>query len=472
MRRITYHSAVLLCLVLGVFSGCSDGSDDSQSGGSGQILFITDLHFDPYSEPSAFPRLDAQGHEEWKGVFLDTPLNWGAYGKGTTPWMFFSILDQLKAKASRADFVVFLGDTLAHNFDQSYFTLSASQDRARMQAFTLKTYRFFYESLAEALPGKTIVFALGNNDYYCGDYQIQPSGPLLADLSGLASSHLNLSAEDRAAFDQTFPRGGYYAMDFPAHPHLRLIVLNAVFFSAYYSNRCGSEPDTSPGQEELEWLHSQLEDARQSGRLVWLMLHIPPGLNIFGTINDHLVDGRIEEVDDFWREEFGSGIRILMREYSDVLAASFSGHTHQDDFRAAADSPVFDKIVPALSPVFANNPGFVLVSYDSADPYKLDYRTFYMDLTANRHSPFHRETWLAEYGYQSTYQVGELGYDSLSLLHQLTYEQADIRRTFEGFYDVSNAANEPMSDPDHFQAYWCGQSFWSAAEFLGCYNSR
>lgn len=462
------RAVVLVFLAFGV--GCSNGDRDVDY--TGKVLFITDLHFDPFSNPSIFSQLDEGVVEGWNAIFSGIDQDLGSYGKGTTPWMFFSILKQLKAQAAGVDFVVFLGDVLAHDFNETYFNLAGTSDRDRMQAFTLKTYQFFYSALSEALPGKRIIFALGNNDYYCGDYQVEPDGPFLSDLSPLVASHLALSPVEQQEFNQSFRRGGYYSMQLPGRQEHQLLVLNAVLFSIDYTNGCGKEPDVDAGWEQLRWLRSELQNARELNQPVWMLLHIPLGLNIFSTIHGHLVNGEISQVEDFWREEFASEMQQLMMEYSDVVQASFSGHTHQDDFRVIGDTGILNKIIPSLSPVFDNNPGFIVLSFGGESLERLDYRTYYLDLLANQDASFDREQWRLEYDFSSTYQVGHMSVESLAALNRLIYDEEWVRRKFEDFYDVSNAENSPMSDGDRAQAYWCGQSQWSADDFLTCYYDR
>lgn len=465
LRRIS----ALLGLLLLVCTGCGGGSEDSASPAPAKILFISDVHLDPLGDPALFSELDTRPAQEWREILSRTPFDWGAYGEETTPWMFFSMLDRIQEVGAQADFVVFLGDLLAHNFEQKYCDLAGSCDAARLHAFILKAYHFFYESLGRAVPGKKIIFTLGNNDYDCGDYEIQPSGPLLAGLSPLVSNHLELSAEEQSSYDETFPRGGYYSLSFPGRSNLRLIVLNAVFFSVNYTNNCGFEPDTAPGQSQLEWLENQLEETRRAGEQAWLLLHIPPGLDIYSTIHDHLHQGGMDGADSLWREEFGRAMQALLSRYADTTAALFSGHIHRDDFRLGP-AGVFGKIFPALTPVYGNNPAFALLSFAAEEGHDLDYSIYYLDLPANQDKPYGNEQWRQEYRFKPEYGLGGMSFDSLLILHQTMANDSGPRQSYEEFYDVSNEAAQPMPDPDRFRAYWCGQSEWLEADFLACWN--
>ena len=452
--------------------GCNSTTNVSQTTQTGQVLFISDLHFTPFSDPTVFDRLVNRTAEEWEDIFRSTPLNWGDYGQGTTAWLFLSIMENLKTRAAQADFVVFLGDVLAHHYKRDFYKLYGCEDRTALEAFIYKTYQFFYLSINKALPDKKIIFTPGNNDYYCGDYEIQPNGKFLADLAKLSSEYLDLGTDDQSAYNLTFPKGGYYKMNFPGRPGQEIIVLNNIFYSSNYSNACGSEPDEIAGWEELEWLKNQLETARKENRRVWLMQHIPLGLNIFGTVSKHLKNGRIDQALNFWQDDFAIAMQTILTQYSDVITATFSGHTHQDDIRVDAEKGLFTKIVPSLSPVFDNNPGYILASYSADDMSILDYQVIYLDIEQYKNATFGQEQWLAEYGYLATYGIQGVNTCSLDYLHQLYQDQIDLKDKYETLYDVSNTTNDPMPNADSFQAYWCGQSEWLAGGFMDCFDGR
>ena len=71
------------------------------------------------------------------------------------------------------------------------------------------------------------------------------------------------------------------------------------------------------------------------------------------------------------------------------FAGQFYAHIHKDDFHlqfgneAAPDglaSKSFALLVPSLSPIYRNNPGFRVVSLDTETKTLVDYKQYYMDL--------------------------------------------------------------------------------------------
>ena len=72
-----------------------------------------------------------------------------------------------------------------------------------------------------------------------------------------------------------------------------------------------------------------------------------------------------------------------------LFAGQFYAHIHKDDFHlqfgneAAPEglaSKSFALLVPSLSPIYKNNPGFRVVSLDTESKALVDYKQYYMDL--------------------------------------------------------------------------------------------
>ena len=459
--------ALLFSLAL---AGCHGSSGSSAALGSGRVLVITDLHFNPYADPNVFAQLEAENSNRWDEIFRSSNMDWGDYGQGTTYRLWDSTLTEIADEAEDVDAVMYLGDLLCHNFNEQFYQYLGSEDEDRLHAFINKTYLFILSRLRAALPGRGVAFVIGNNDFYCGDYQLEPGGPFLAELADLIDDGLGLAPDEHDAFMVSFQRGGYYEMSFPETPDHQIIAVNSIFFSINYTNACGTEGDVEPGREELDWLEKRLQAARAANRKVWILQHMPPGLNIYGTVHNQMAaDGSITEVQDFWAEEFGAEYYNLLDRYTDVLVAGFSGHTHQDDFRARPTRLVFNKIAPAVSPVFGNNPAFTLVRYDRSTLAVQDYAVHYLDLAAANQSAA-GAIWAKEYDYTDAYDLTGLNALSLFALHQNIGGSTGDRVRYSSYYDVSNTTQNPMADANSYRAYWCGQSAWLADDFLDCYN--
>jgi hypothetical protein len=110
---------------------------------------------------------------------------------------------------------------------------------------------------------------------------------------------------------------------------------NTVFLSARYRNACGSPGDADPGQATLAWLEAELSAAKQSQEHVWLVYHIPPGIDGYATFRQGACPATIIPM---WDQAYAEPFYALLRCYADTVVASFAGHTHMDDFRLIGDS--------------------------------------------------------------------------------------------------------------------------------------
>ena len=96
----------------------------------------------------------------------------------------------------------------------------------------------------------------------------------------------------------------------------------------------------------LAWLRSTLADARQQHEKVWLIYHVPPGM-------DGYASSRQAAAVPLWKAVYAQAFDDLTSTYSDVITASFAGHNHVDDFRlvgSPASHETLVMIAPALSP--------------------------------------------------------------------------------------------------------------------------
>ena len=242
----------------------------------GVILSLTDFHFDPFYDPKIFQELVQSPPSEWTRIFAASQVSgYGQYGKDSNYNLFVSALNHAVVAAPNAEFILLAGDWLAHGFSDSYYQYAGNRDPRGLHEFIDKTITFLSQRIREQFPDIPIYPVLGNVDSYCGDYQLAPNGEFLRRTAETWKSLLH-SRGDEQAFMQTFPTGGYYAVAGPGTSQHRLIILNTVFFSADYRNRCGN-PRDDPGNDQLRWLATQLQIAAAKRDKVWLLYHIPSG---------------------------------------------------------------------------------------------------------------------------------------------------------------------------------------------------
>jgi hypothetical protein len=175
---IRFAVAATLLLVF-----CTSGRGaDTERAWSTQFLMMSDLHFDPMADPKLVDRLCAVEPEEWPGILESSDKKAPArYGADSNWVLLHSTLQQTKQILPNPAFVVMPGDLLGHNFRREFDTAAADHSDAAYRLFVRKTMQFLASQLEQTFPDTPILPALGNDDSCCGNYQLQPQGPFLAE---------------------------------------------------------------------------------------------------------------------------------------------------------------------------------------------------------------------------------------------------------------------------------------------------
>lgn len=474
-------AALLVTLVLSSCGGDANTRTDSAAArpaGPGSFLNVSDIHFNPFYDSSLVPKLVAADVAEWESIFEssgDTTLSTYAGGGQDTDYpLLKSALAAMKRSAPNPDMIVIPGDFLAHDFETYFYGLSGvdqSTDSAAgypaLHGFIDKTMRFIAMRIDEEWPSVPVIAALGNNDSYCGDYMIQPKSPFLTMLAGVWKPMLRTA--NTGTFDATFPSGGYYSIPSPADSNVTIVVLNTVFMSRNFNKRlpCYCTPgdfgpgNAGPGTEELAWLTEQLKSARDAGKKVWLVQHITAGMDTYESLQ-----GRPGY--DF-TPAFNDEYLAVIRANTDVIAANIAGHYHMDDFRLIRDSAgaaqTYVHLVPSISPINGNNPGFELVSFDRKSGVLLDYNAVYTSVAT---SPgYDQAKWDTEYRFSDLYGEKAITAETLDRVYDRLETDTVLQNRYMLYYPVSNtgAYDEYRAQ---FKEFWCSIGNMTLAGYEAC----
>lgn len=454
----------LLSLLFILCVNCGGDSAPSSST-TRPVLVLGDIHFNPFYDPDLFPELMASPPELWPHIFegsvITEPQSWG---KETNYPLLVKLLDAVQSRVSSSPVVLFQGDILAHKFRETFFGLYGEQDEAALRTFVHKTVAFFVDQLRGALPEDTpVMFVLGNNDSYAGDYRLIPGGDFLMETAELFYTEFLLRQVDCDTFKETYCEAGYYKAQ-PLSSKVVFICLNTLLFSVNWSGEGTDAPE-----QHLAWLRDTLADAQASGKKVWLVMHVPPGADIYGTVAAYMDEtGHISDAAMMWKPDYQERFMEMMREYTDIIQAGFAGHTHMDEYRLVSDSggqspnPVL--ITPGISPVFGNNPAFKIFDMGESNWELRDYRSmvYPFDGGIREFSPY--------YLFSSVYQMEGPLTASLSLLWpRLSTDTAD-RQNYTHFYYSGHDAGNPVNDIN-WPAYWCAVGNMDKEDYMACVNS-
>lgn len=234
---------------------------------------------------------------------------------------------------------------------------------------------------------------------------------------------------------------------------MRIIALNTNFFSTNYEDPCG-KPGPDAGLRELVWLDDELRLARDLGKKVWLLFHIPPGVNVYNTVESA---DACTEPQMFWTPEYAEKYLRITARHRNTIAGSFAGHTHQDEFRIATGD--FIHITPSITPVFGNNPAFEIVEVQ---------RNGSIDSYTAWHLPNVTLPWSREYAFDEAY--GKRRYDTATLTQLASAIQNDPATREEYFeHSSSGSAKSTAGALAKWQGYWCGLKTMTASAFTTCY---
>ncbi len=403
-------------------------------------LFVSDIHFDPFQDAAKAAKLKAAPVSEWNAIlagppsadqaarFAEVEKTCKVRGADTSYMLYESSLRAIHDNASGVKFVVLSGDLIAHDFQCKYQTLFPKPRPEEYRLFIEKTIDFVMRELRGALPGVPVYGALGNNDTDCGDYQIDPDSAFLKE-SGkdLVPS---VRGPERESELRTFAEGGYYSARLPAPlGHVRMLVLDDLFMARQYA-ACGGKANPAPAAAQVVWLEQQLDAARRNKEKVWVMSHIPPGVNPYATairVLDLCSGGKPQM---FLSSE---ALPEAMSNYGDVIELAIFAHTHMDEMRllkpAAAGAPpqgVAIKMVGSISPINGNNPSFTVAAIDAATAELKDYQVFVAsnptgpDASPNSNSA---TQWTEEYDFAKTYK--EDGFTAASAADLIAGFKAD-----------------------------------------------
>ena len=448
-------------------------------------LLVSDIHFDPFHDPAMVQDLIKAPLSQWESILSAPPspnqpqafaaLQQTCHAGGVdTPYaLLSSSLQAMWSRQPDAKFMTVSGDLIAHAFSCKYTTLVPGSKPSDYQAFVLKTLSFVMGELRARFPGMPVYVALGNNDSACGDYQLDAGSDFLVQSAKVIALGLPPSQQNKVL--KEFAQGGYYSVTMEAPmPDTRLIVINDVFLSPKYTT-CSGKPDPAAATAEMKWLQEELDQARRLGQKVWVMGHIPPGVDPYSTV------AKLKDVcGREGPEMFLSSDRLadLLIEHAGVIRLGIFAHSHMDEIRllepqnSGPQAPKGDgvaiKLVPSVSPVDGNNPGFIVgrVSQSSAglQNYQVIAASNQTGIAAN---------WSTEYEFAQTYHEAQFSPSAVKKLIAEFENDHGAKTEASRAYIRNFYAGDRSSELEPFwPLYVCALSHYTAKAFAACECSK
>jgi len=469
----------LIGLLIFSLPGCTGtGNGTNTTNNNFSVVVFSDVHFNPFYDPTLFTALVAADTDQWATVFqssvIKAPSTWGY--DANYPLLVLA-LSSIKQNLGASPLIIFTGDILGHDFPKTFFELyygnlgvPVPDDAAiladvaaiaAIEAFADKTVAFFMKQVSSTVGDIPVMFAVGNSDSYIGAL---PEPSFLSNTAALYYTQFLNGTVDHQTFINTFTSGGYYSAE-PAGTNLMVIGLNTVMFNYDFGDTLKSAVDA-----ELAWFDSQLASAKADGKKVWLLMHVPPGADKYSTAQSIDANGHITTATMMWNQDYQTHFLQILSKYPGVITLTLAAHTHMDEYRIMSSSDVLE-ITPAIAPYFGNNPAFRVFTF-SHDTFKpTDYRSLNYDLATNP------EQFNSYYAYSKAYSERGLLNDSLAQLFPVLVTNNAKQALYRGHYfsghnysiPVTNTFN-PITDTN-WPVYWCGIGKMEQQELIDCVNS-
>ncbi len=433
---------MVLLLLSAVFPACGGSTGDT-----GEVLWFSDLHFNPFADPAVVTRLAENNATEWDAILSESPVHavLPLYGKEANRALLEASLADMREHVPSPDFILFAGDFLAHKFDTVYLKLTGDASTEGLRKFVDKTLAYIVSRITLYYPETSIYFCLGNNDDYDGDYLLAPHGPFLENTSDFFADAFLKTACNRESFAATYPQGGHYQV-FPAvGDGLRILSLNAVFLS-----RNAPDTDSDPGDAQLDWLEQSLSAAAEAGDKVWILLHIPPGVDEYATVRANEGKSDFRDIILHIKEKYSKRLTSIVSQYADTVTEVFAGHIHREAFRlirspevtTGSGVPVLTTL--SISPGFANNPGYISLTYQRGTFVIWDYETRCLDSDDG--------LWRTGHRFREAYGDSPLTGQSVWTLYSGLKHDADLQERYISAYDGFKRTHRQIT-PETFDYY-------------------
>jgi sphingomyelin phosphodiesterase acid-like 3 len=441
--------AVVVAMLLACCSFAVAQTTSSRDAAMVPVLMLSDLHFDPLHDPAKASRLAAANVDQWDAILNDAPSEHQAEefaavqsackarGVDTDFALLNASLIGAQRQAKGLGYVTVTGDLLVHGFDCRYrFAMHSDEGYA---AFAEKTAIYVMHRVEAVFPTVPVYIALGNNDSSCGDYKMgehdrflhATSGAIVAGLRGASEAEVKQARED-------YETNGYFGVTLKTPRRTRLLAIDDIYLSTKYAE-CSGDKDSAAADAALAWLDRELTAAKERGEKVWVIGHIPPGVDVYSTVMSKAGKLGKDVCGGADVKMFLANDRLAdtLVKHADVVRLALFAHTHSDELRLlkaedGAGGRVPLKMVASISPVNGNRPTFTLAQVDASSAGLKDYTVYEASNATGVDT-----TWSREYSFDEMYHVAEFSTATLAELIDQFHADPDSEKPASRAYEVN-----------------------------------
>ncbi|CAI5744290.1 unnamed protein product [Peronospora destructor] len=385
-----------------------------------------------------------------------------AYGDDAPMSLLVSALDYAKKLLPNPDFFLYTGDHVVHGKLSDEYIAKAVEKNVDTMA------RYYSTSNSDMMLDITAI--IGNADT-SPDYTMKVTSPQTEENPAIAliSSAWN-KAMSKSNLDW-FNHRGYlaYALD----DNLTVVTLNTLPYSPSHLPDTSNLPDPFA---QFAWLNSTLSKLKSAGKSAYIVGHIPPIIDSYSG-------------SPMWNETYINMYKRIVSQYTDMIKAQFFGHIHSIEFRLPLTSslstrfrqhgvtvnddyrdsselvPLF--IAAAISPMFLNNPAFMVWDFDDITCEILDFTVYGGNISSTE-----AVDWKPLFNASHTYGIRSLNTSEITRFVKRAAADVEL---LEQYYFNSKAQSRLQSSCADVscQAEWlCSMYWWSTVgDYEACVSS-
>lgn len=226
-------------------------------------------------------------------------------------------------------------------------------------------------------------------------------------------------------------------------------------------------PDTSHQPDpfgQFAWLDKILAELQSAGKFAYIAGHIAPIVDSYG--------GNPQ-----WHTKYIAKYKQIVGKYADVIKAQFFGHVHSVEFRVPVASldrednafqllPMY--ITGSISPLFGNNPSFMVWDYDTETYEILDYAVYASDIAETEP----QLDWKLLFKASEAYGLKSLSLTELTSFVQRVEQNASLVEEYYWNMKARSPNARPCKDAECHAKTLCTLKWWTTkGEFLACVDT-
>ncbi|KAE9218621.1 hypothetical protein PF002_g16450 [Phytophthora fragariae] len=369
------------------------------------------------------------------------------YGDDAPIALLTSALEFAKVLMPNPDFFLYTGDHVVHGDLTDEFLAETVETN-------VETLVHYYAT-ADNDTNLDITALIGNSDT-SPDYKMNVTDPTTEvnpSISLISAAWQDTLSKSNLDW---FNHRGYLTYDLD--DKLVVLTLNTVPYSPSHTPNTTNMSDPF-GQ--FAWLNETLVELRRADKFAYIVGHIPPIIDSFSGAQ-------------MWEAAYIATYKAIVSDFADIIKAQFFAHVHSIEFRVPLSSeqqaqeaangtelvPLF--ISAAISPIYDNNPAFMVWDFDATTYELLDFTVYGTNISSDSQE-LH---WQPLFKASSAYNVSSL---RTSELNAFVDRAASDPALLEQYYYNSKAQSylqSPCQDVACQSKWLCTTQWYTKSEII------